>query len=178
MVLIPLTRGLATMIDEADAEKVLGYKWHAREGKWTNYACGRVADRRFAYLHRYILGLAPGNGLQVDHIDGNGLNNIRNNLRVASHSENTRNTRKIVNGTSRFKGVFYVPTERKWSVQISTGQRGRLNRITHTLGRFPTEEAAALAYDAKARELFGWSARFNFPEPGERSALMNEEPGQ
>jgi hypothetical protein len=108
-------------------------------------------------MHRVIL--SPPDGLQVDHVDGNGLNNQRTNLRLCTHTENCRNSRlakKRVHFQCRFKGVAFERSRKHcWKAHIRTpnGQK--------TLGRFDTQEAAACAYNAAARELFGDFANLN-----------------
>jgi hypothetical protein len=93
----------------------------------------------------------------ADHIDGNGLNNTRANLRLCSHSENIRNQRLRVSDVkrSRFKGVTFYPDTGRWKAVIHH------NKVRYSLGIFEIEEEAARAYDAAARERFGEFARTN-----------------
>lgn len=126
-------------------------------------------DRRYAYrfvtgldgrrerrwMHRDILGVAPNPLLEVDHIDGDGLNNQRLNLRWTTKSYNQQN-RRLSGGTSRLRGVRFKPNGRPWVAQIK--HNGKLFHI----GRYETETDAAVAYDTKAKELFGEHARTNF----------------
>jgi len=105
-------------------------------------------------MHREIMN-AP-KGLDVDHIDGNGLNNRKSNLRLCTHAENVHNSRPMRNGSSKYKGVCWHKTYKKWYSSIGkTGKR-------FYLGRFDNEIDAALAYDKKAKELFGEFAYLNF----------------
>jgi hypothetical protein len=104
----------------------------------------------------------------TDHINGNGLDNRRANLRPASAEENQRNQRKT-HGTSRYKGVCWFKATKRWHAQIRTGGK------RHHLGFYTEEVEAALAYDAAARNLFGDFAAVNFPMPGERSALEGSQ---
>lgn len=99
---------------------------------------------------------------EVDHANGDGLDCRRSNLRVASHAENVRNARSR-KGTSKFKGVSF--SKGGWRAAL------RVNYKTVHLGRFETEEEAAVAHDEAARRLHGAFARLNFPRDGERSAL-------
>jgi hypothetical protein len=115
--------------------------WYARrsEGKWNKL-----------YMHRELTGWAL-----VDHKNRDGLDNRRGNLRPASKSQNAANAPRRSDSTNQFKGVR----------PSSGGRPSWVARIQNRhLGTFPTEEAAALAYDAAARETFGEFAWLNFPE--------------
>jgi hypothetical protein len=103
--------------------------------------------------------MQPPPGALVDHVNGDTLDNRRENLRVATHAENSQNKRKISKG---FKGVY----ERRghWIASIAAcGTRVRL-------GSFATPEEAAMAYDDGARKWHGPFARVNFPRVGEQLA--------
>lgn len=106
-------------------------------------------------MHRFILGAQAGQF--VDHIDGNGLNNSRGNLRLTDATGNARNMRKQVNPnlSSSFKGVSYHSSAKKWEASIHAKNKKKY------LGVFPTEKQAALAYNQAARELFGEFALLN-----------------
>ena len=116
------------------------------------------------YLHRLILG-APVKGFEIDHIDRDGLNNTRENLRLASRGENTYNKDKAVGTTSKYRGVACKRVNNRknpWTAYISkAGKR-------YELGYFKTEKEAALAYDEKARELWGSFAFQNISVPSLR----------
>jgi transposase InsO family protein len=152
---LPLTRGMSTVIDFYDLALVNA------AGTWSamwNGALWYVKNSRIGYLHRFLTG-APA-GMLVDHHDLDGLNNRRWNLRVATRSQNGGNTikRRCEGGTSsRYKGVDLLQG-RYWRAQVVK------DRQRHHLGLFGSEEEAALAYDAAARELHGEFARLNFPE--------------
>lgn len=153
---IPITRGLETLIDDSDVEVVSGLKWHAHPSHGSggralgHYACARRAGRTI-YLHRLLLD-AP-KGKQVDHINGDKLDNRRANLRLATASENSAN-RSDYRPSSGFRGVYR--NKKGWSAMISWG--GRL----HHLGTWGEREKAALAYDQAALEQFGQFATLNF----------------
>lgn len=159
---IPLSQGLVALVDEGDAPKVAGYKWHAVKEKDENvfYAMRnyRRPDGRKMKLkmHRVIMDTSS----LIDHRDGNGLNNTRANLRVASRTENTRNQRKWQKPTSsRFKGVSFTRSLNKWKAAL------RYNGKTINLGHYINEVDAAWAYDREARSRFGFFARTNLPLP-------------
>ncbi len=105
-------------------------------------------------MHRAILN-AP-KGLLVDHIDGNGLNNRKSNLRLCTFAQNAHNSRPRRNSSSRYKGVCWHKVKKKWTVSIYKG-----GKRTY-LGYYDDEIEAALAYDRKATELFGEFAYLNF----------------
>jgi hypothetical protein len=142
-------RGLVALIDDADFELVSQRHWNeAFSGSRTViYAQSDVQRnhvRTCVLMHNLIMG-AKG----IDHIDHDGLNNQRANLRSANGSQSRANTRKLKEGTSRYKGVSWSSSLQKWQAAIMS------NGKTTYLGRYDIEEDAARAYDAKARELFG-----------------------
>lgn len=87
---VPLTRGYVALIDEADAEEVLSYKWSASTRRYTSYAFSAKLDTR---MHRFLLGLSKGDPGVVDHINHDGLDNRRSNLRAVTRSTNSLNRR-------------------------------------------------------------------------------------
>ena len=144
---IQLTKRYVAIIDAADVPVADGLNWSAKVNPWTVYAQRsiRKPDGRWTtiYLHRILLGDDPR---QVDHIDGDGLNNRRSNLRWATHAENQRNSRRAVTNTSGFKGVHWHARDRRWLAQIMLDGR-RLH-----LGYFDCRHAAHRAYcEANAR---------------------------
>lgn len=151
MKLIQLTQGKRAKIDDRDLERVALFRWHATyaDGRW--YACSRRRGKKL-YMHRLILGLLVTE--DIDHRDGDGLNNQRRNLRKATTQQNQANRGPTAH-SSVYKGVFRSHTG-KWRAQIYFNYRS-----TH-IGYFKTEMAAARAYDKKAVELFGKFARTNF----------------
>jgi hypothetical protein len=160
--LVPLTKGKVAVIDAADAPLVASHSWiaHLSQSKvW--YACRRVAGKNATVsMHIVIMGLSGSD--EGDHIDGDGLNNRRSNLRVSDRSTNLANRRLQSNNTSGFKGVTKRSDSNRWRAEISLN-----GKKTH-LGSFDTAEHAALAYDEAARANFGEFARLNFPREGER----------
>jgi hypothetical protein len=161
---ITLSQGYFAVIDAGDVEMVSPHRWWA----WVNYRIdgsilavyaltgARPNDKQIKPpLHRFLMD-AP-NGLEVDHIDRNGLNNRRSNLRIATHAENQQNQGLRVNNTSGFKGVNWHKPMQKWRAYIQAN--GKL----HHLGLYSTPEDAARAYDTAAITLHGDFARLNAP---------------
>lgn len=145
--IIPLGNGVFTKVDNEDFDKVKGINWYLSN-------MGYVGSKRFGLIHRYIMN-AP-DGAVVDHIDNNPTNNRKNNLRICTQAENTRN-RAIKEGyTSKYKGVCWAKNRNKWISYI-----GYENKSRH-IGYFTNEIEAAKSYDKKAIELFGEFAHTNF----------------
>lgn len=152
---IPLTQGKVAIVDAEDYDWLSKYKWHASKKEYNWYAC-RNYNRSIVGMHQVIMN-AP-KGMLVDHIDHNGLNNRRSNLRVCTSSQNHQN-RERTRGTSKYKGVYREKRYRKWCASIHFEGRN------YYLGSFSNELDAAKAYDLKAAELFGEFAYLNFPAP-------------
>lgn len=157
---VELTNGQTAVIDAADVPLVHHRLWQAK------FRCGiwYAVSSKEGPMHRTIMGLAEGESPEVfiDHIDGNGLNNCRDNLRTCENRENLRNSKKrTVAGRkplSRFKGVTKCSGQRGWRAQIMR------DGVKVNLGNYATEEMAARVYDMAAREYFGKFARTNFEE--------------
>lgn len=146
--------GGRTLIDEGDVPLLSQFTWcvHSKEeGKKTSYV--RVAGES-KKLHQLLLG-PPPEGQIVDHINGDGLDNRRRNLRFCTHTQNRQNQTKRSDGGSPFKGVGWLEDRKKWRAFIKVeGQQ-------KTLGYFDREDEAAQAYDNAARIAFGDFARLN-----------------
>lgn len=152
---IPLTRGQFAMVDDSDFEYLNQFKWHAFKGKHTFYAARKFKRDTTVLMHRFLLQ-AP-KGMEGDHKDGDGLNNQRSNLRVATISQNRGNhVRKNPNSTSKFKGVSWNSNQKKWVATI------QVNKKPMWLGFHVDEQDAAKAYDRAAIEHFKEFASPNF----------------
>lgn len=155
---IPLSRGLVAIVDAADYELACRYKWHAVKPSGAYYAAssyGPKNHRSYIYLHRLLMN-APS-GVLIDHIDGNGLNCTRANLRLATRSQNNSNRDKQPKNKSGYKGVSWDKVNKKWVAYIQVGNK------SINLGRYATADDAARAYDAGAKKFHGEFARLNFP---------------
>jgi hypothetical protein len=142
---IPLSQGLYALVDDEDYEQLSRYKWHALVKHLTAYAVrnGHQTDgsRRNVYMHAVIANTPEG--FETDHIDGDGLNNLRSNLRVVLKQQNSHNrTHKARGKSSQYRGVSWHRRTQKWQSRIM------LDRQSIFLGMFATELEAALAYDA------------------------------
>lgn len=146
---IPLTKGKVTLVDTTDYEWLSLFKWHYSNG----YAVRRIYINKrrdgISRMHREILN-APSEK-QVDHINGDGLDNRRSNLRLCTRQENARNSAP----RGLFKGVEHT-TEDRWCAYI------KINGRKKHIGVFADQHTAALAYDHFARRYFGEFARPNF----------------
>lgn len=156
---IPLTQGKVALVDDADYEWLNQWKWSylqsRREGKGyaiRSEAVGSGKDRMI-YMHRAIM--SPREGQRVDHRDGNGTNNRRRNLRLATQSQNLGNTDKRKTNKSGYKGVSWDRQMGKWVAHIT-----KQYRCIH-LGYFANKEEAARAYNVAARKYHGEFARLN-----------------
>lgn len=147
--LIPLTKGMFTKVANEDFETLKRTSWTLSGNE--KY----VVNSSKGYLHRFIM--EPTGNLVVDHINGDGLDNRRENLRICTSVQNTYNSKSNVNSTSDYKGVCIIK-ENKFMSQI------RFEGLNKVLGYFTNEIEAAKAYDRKALELFGEFAYLNFPE--------------
>lgn len=157
---ILLTKGYKTIVDTSDFEMLNAYSWQATRRRSGIYARRTVNSlpKRYIYMHRQILGLDHGDDRQGDHKMGNTLDNRRQNLRIATRSQNKANSRRDRLAASGFRGVERVQRRSgiRYKAHIKTGG------VTHQLGCFDCIEDAACAYDIKAQELFGEFALLNF----------------
>ena len=160
---IPLTQGKYAIVDPERYEELAKHKWFAARSERGLYAVrvvkaekGSRARRKTVRMHQVVL--RPPKGKFIDHINHNSLDNRLANLRVVTNQQNTWNARKRRhNCTSRYKGVHWSKTKKKWRAMITCNDR------LIFIGDFDREKAAAMAYDAKARELFGDYASLNMP---------------
>ena len=148
---IQLTQGHVAYVSDEDYANALTLRWYADRIGNTWYAATKVCGKK-VYLHRLVVDARLGD--IVDHIDCNGLNNMRENLRIVTKSENTMRRGPL---TGQYKGVGFERSRNKWTAKHSDDTRGTVN-----LGRFSTAIEAARAYDTYIRKTFGALAYTNF----------------
>ncbi len=152
--LIPLTKGKFAIVDGEDYEELNQYKWCANKSGRTYYAIRRKGSK-WIRMHRQILKAPPH--LVCDHVDHDGLNNRKVNLRLCTQVQNCRNRRPRKGGTSKYIGVIFDKQTRSFSAKIG------VNHKKIWLGRFKSEDEAARVRDRKAIEVHGEFASLNFP---------------
>ena len=161
---IQLTQGQVALVDDEDYERVSAHEWCAQKMRGSFYAARKVTlpngKRVTQYLHRFLLGLAPGDARQGDHVNGNTLDDRDENLRIVTKRQNMQAFKrpKSATASSTFRGVSWHKRDQKWRAQI------QLNGKQIHLGLFGDEEDAARAYDDAAIKFFGEFAQPNFPQ--------------
>ncbi len=153
------------IIDTADWERLKEYRWHLFAGKMHRYpyacttrpdsrggwrSCGKRRKRKRIYLHHAVMGNTK-KGTVVDHINHNGLDNRKENLRAITHAQSMQNTRSHRGGSSKYKGVSRHRQSQKWRAMVNN----------EYLGLFECEHQAALAYNKRAIEVHGEFAYLN-----------------
>lgn len=158
---IPLSRGLFAVVDDEDYERLACFKWHASAQPGGLFRAARDAPRPHRHkilMAREILGVSQ-DAVVVDHRNGDPLDNRRENLRVATVTENVRNSAGWGRRSAPYKGIAMVKRDcrlaRPWVAKIC------VNRRRIHLGYFATPEEAAAAYNRAATEHFGEFARVN-----------------
>jgi hypothetical protein len=156
---IPLTQGKYAIVDPEDFERLNKHKWYAAKDSRTFYATRKKRiGKKFVSLgmHRQILN--PPDHLMVDHINHNGLDNRKANLRLATCAQNSYNRRQFrKNKSSKFIGVSWKEWTKKWAVIICYKRKNII------VGYFEDEIQAAKAYDKAAKKYHGEFASLNFP---------------
>ena len=154
---ISLTQGFFALLDDEDFDRTSAFKWSATRAGKTVYGVRKVrtvSGRTTSQLmHRFIMDVTNPK-INVDHVDHNGLNCQKHNLRLCVRGENTVNAHKT-RGASKYKGVGWDAERRLWRACI------RVHGKSIHLGRFADEVEAALIYDAAARSAFGEFALCN-----------------
>ena len=151
---IELTQGRVAVVDSEDYEELNKYNWQARVQTYTGlFRAKRSENKKEIDMAREIMNCPPG--LEVDHINGDLLDNRRCNLRICTHGENMRNRRLQRNNTSGYRGVHYFKRDGRYVAYIY------LNGRKIHIGSYKTDIDAAMAYNAHARDLHGEFARLN-----------------
>lgn len=155
MKLIPLTKGLFAQVDDADYEYLSQWNWCAIKARNTYYAVRYTKENKKIRMHRVLLDIMLQPNLVSDHIDMNGLNNQRSNLRIATCQQNSCNY--VGRGNSQYRGVRFDKKNKtkKWRVAICR------NRKPVLTASFNTEIEAAIWYNENVRSIHGEFARLN-----------------
>ena len=152
---IPLTQGKFALVDKQDFKRINQYKWHIFSQK--GYAVrDKVVNgkKKKISMHRYIM--KPPKEMEVDHINGNVLDNRRKNLRICTHQQNCSNRKGInkLRGFTKRKDKFL---KKPYCARIMVNYKNLY------LGYYATPEEAAKTYDKAAKKYFGEFAQLNFP---------------
>lgn len=156
---IRLTQGKYALVDDEDFNYLNSFKWHSTKITKSAKTCYAVRNQRQngikknITMHRFLMNFPVGK--QIDHKDGNGLNNQRENLRICNSSENHRNGKIRVDNTSGYKGVTWHKKNKKWQTGLTV-----LGKYIF-IGMFDGKKEAAMAYNKEAKKLFKEFAKLN-----------------
>jgi len=154
---VPLTQGYEAIIDASDATLVGQYNWQIKHCLNTKYAsrvvCIGGGKTTSQAMHRLITNADDDD--KIDHVNSDGLDNRRANLRPATHAQNQFNRRNLTKSFSGVRGVDYMKSARKWRARITVGGKSKF------LGLFDNKECAKKAYQSAAKELHGDFARID-----------------
>lgn len=154
------------MVDDEDYDRIIKHEWYEYDYARTSYAKA-IINGKVVSMQEFILPSPPE--FLVDHINGDGLDNRKINLRHATLQQQRQNVRKHKGGTSKYKGVSWSREKHKWVAQIC------INGRQTSLGRFYSELEAAMKYDEAAKKHFKEFAKLNFPEK-EKGGAENHGP--
>ena len=153
---IKLSQGKYAIVDPEDYEPLNKHKWHLMKFKNTQYAV-RI-ENGFAIIHMHRQIMNPPKKMIVHHMNHDGLDNRRTNLRIVTYKQNAVNNKPAGKCTSKYKGVHWHKAKKKWQVAL------RHNRKKIYIGLFEDEHEAAKAYDTAAKKYHGEYAYLNFPD--------------
>ena len=157
---IPISQGKYALVDDKDFEWLNQWKWFVCKNGQMMYVHRNernesIKEKRkqiTVSMHRSIMKTPKG--MDTDHINGDGLDNRRSNLRICTHAENTKNKRKTY-GTSRYKGVHWCKHNKRWYSYITH------NKKQTFVGSFNNERSGAIAYNKAAKKYHGIFAKLN-----------------
>lgn len=166
---IPLTQGHIALVDDNDYDYLMQFKWHYRKSPLDNsgyvsrVARGINGNKTSMSMHRDVMGCTFGDKLIVDHMDRNGLNNQKSNLRFATCSQNAMNRQAA--GMSKYLGVHILKRRRKTVGNYSWRSAIKVDGTYIFLGTFPFtfagEKMAAMTYNMAAKKHYGEFAKLN-----------------
>ena len=150
---IQLTNGGEAFVDDEDYSLLSRHKWRKMKNNNVWYVVAPFTSNSKITMHKIVMGSKAG--YIVDHIDRNGLNNQKSNLRFSTASHNAMNSRKHPNCSSKFKGVYWCPSHGTWMSYIVA------NKKKHYVGSFKSELEAARAWNNAAKKFHGQFAYLN-----------------
>ena len=153
MKIIPLTKGKYTLVDDEDYEWLNQWKWFTKTSGRNFYAARWGENRKQLYMHREIIGAKDNE--HIDHINHNGLDNQRSNLRICDPQLNIANCRHQNKCSSTYRGVYWQKQDKRWQSRIKLEQKDIY------LGNYLSEKMAAIAYNIAALIHFGEFANIN-----------------
>jgi len=154
---IQLTHGKVALVDDDVYEYLNQFKWYANNfnGKFYAVRSFMIAkgNQSIVLMHREIMN--PKKGFVIDHVDGNTLNNLKDNLRICTHGENLRNQKLSISNKTGYKGVYFSKERNKWCALI------QVYKVKYHLGSFINLKDAARAYNEAAIKYHGEFAKLN-----------------
>ena len=150
---IQLTQGKVAIVDDDMFDYLNQWKWYANNNYVGRSITVSKNKQKHILIHRFIM--KPDKGMLIDHLDGNPLNNQKNNLRICTHSDNMRNCKISIKNTSGYKGVSFVKKKNKYKSAI------KFNKRKIYLGYYIDPIDAARAYNTAAIKYFGEFAHLN-----------------
>jgi hypothetical protein len=150
--IIALTQNRFAIVDADDFDRLSQYSWHLNGGYAFRDILGSK-PKKSILMHREVLSVSKD--MEIDHINGNKLDNRKSNLRATTHAQNQWNRGKQKNNTSGFKGVFWKDDHKKWLARIG------VNKKMISLGYYSDSQEASRAYDDAAVRYHGRYARLN-----------------
>lgn len=159
---IKLTQGKVALIDDEDFELLSKHRWHVKISGTNLYVATNLYKPRHVTLRMHILIMGKKTGLEIDHVNHNGLDNRRCNLRHVTRRQNVYNKRPHTGSISSYKGVAWCKSKVKWRAKISK------DGVIFHLGFFDIKHEAAAEYNKAAAKLYGEFAFLNKIRKGER----------
>ena len=157
-------KGYEVLVDDEDVDKILQHTWYVNStsvkerGMHYFYTVTHSRGKKqFIYLHRFLLGCTVNDGFDVDHIDHNGLNLCKQNLRKCAHKDNIKHQNKHIGSTSGYKGVHWSKCAERWQARITS------DNVEYYLGLYDSKEAAARVYDKACIHFHKDFSILNFP---------------
>ena len=163
MLKIPLTKDKEALVDQKDYNRVMLHSWQAAKYRWSDkhyartdiFVPGGKGLKKVVKMHRFILGVVDNPEIQVDHLNGNPLDNTRSNIRLVTPSQNMQNRPLLSHNKSGYIGVYWRSARSKWVARIQKNGKRRV------LGHFDCKIEAAESYNKAALELYGQDAQLN-----------------